>query len=84
MAHKKSGGAKARQGTKPAGKRLGVKIYSGQTVIPGQIIVRQKGTKFHSGSGTDLGKDHTIFSKTEGKVGLKIRQGKKIIEVIGH
>ncbi len=81
MAHKKSGGAKARQGSKPAGKRLGVKIYSGQKVAPGQIIIRQRGTKFHTGVGTGLGKDHTIFSKEDGVVSVKVRYGKKVVEV---
>lgn len=82
MAHKKSGGAKARQGSKPSGKRLGVKISSGQKVIPGQIIVRQRGTRLHSGLGTGLGRDSTIFSKIEGVVDVKTRLGKKFIVVI--
>jgi len=81
MAHKKSGGAKAKQGSKTAGKRLGFKLYSGEKVKPGNIIIRQRGTKFHSGDGTGLGKDHTIFAKTEGSVDIKTRAGKSIIEV---
>jgi large subunit ribosomal protein L27 len=81
MAHKKSGGAKARQGSKPSGKRLGVKLYGGQKVTPGKIIIRQRGTKFQAGVGTGLGRDDTIFSKTEGTVKVKVLSGKKIIEV---
>ena len=81
MAHKKSGGAKAKQGSKTAGKRLGFKLYAGEKVKPGNIIIRQRGTKFHSGDGTGLGKDHTIFAKTEGSVDIKTRSGKSIIEV---
>jgi len=83
MAHKKSGGSKARQGSKTAGKRLGVKIYTGQKVKPGEIIIRQRGTKIHSGTGTGLGKDHTVFSKVEGLVNFKLKEGKKFVEVGG-
>lgn len=83
MAHKKSGGAKAKQGGNVAGKRLGVKIYAGKEVSPGEIIVRQRGTKFHSGDGTGIGRDHTIFSKEKGIVNFKKRLGKKVIEVKG-
>ena len=81
MAHKKSGGSKARQGSKTAGKRLGVKVYTGQKVKPGEIIIRQRGTKIHSGAGTGLGKDHTVFSKVEGLVSFKLKEGKKFVEV---
>lgn len=81
MAHKKSGGAKARQGSKTAGKRLGIKIYSGQKVKTGQIIIRQTGTTFHSGEGTNVGRDHTLFSMKDGVVGVKVSKGKKYVEV---
>ena len=67
MAHKKAGGS-SRNGRDSAGRRLGVKIYGGQTVQPGQIIVRQRGTKFHPGLNVGLGKDHTIFATSEGTV----------------
>ena len=81
MAHKKSGGAKAKQGSKTAGKRLGFKLYAGEKVEAGNIIIRQRGTKFHSGEGTGLGRDHTIFAKIEGVIDIKIRSGKSIIEI---
>mgnify|MGYP005702448301 CR=1 FL=1 len=67
MATKKAGGS-SRNGRDSAGRRLGVKIYAGQKVIPGNIIVRQRGTKFHPGSNVGMGKDHTLFSLVDGKV----------------
>ena len=76
MAHKKAGGS-PRNGRDSAGRRLGVKLYGGQTAIPGNIIVRQRGTKFWPGEGVGMGKDHTIFATTDGAVkfhkGLKNR-----------
>ncbi len=68
MAHKKAGGANARQGGNVAGKRMGIKIYGGQAVKAGQIIVRQKGRVFVPGENVGMGRDYTIFSKTEGTV----------------
>jgi len=70
MATKKAGGS-SRNGRDSAGRRLGVKKYSGQIVIPGNIIVRQRGTKIHPGINVGMGKDHTIFSKIKGKVEFK-------------
>jgi len=67
MAHKKGVGS-TKNGRDSNSKRLGVKIYGGQVAIPGNIIVRQRGTKFHPGDNVGLGKDHTIFSKVEGLV----------------
>ena len=67
MAHKKGVGS-TKNGRDSNSKRLGVKIYGGQVAIPGNIIVRQRGTKFHPGENVGLGKDHTIFSKVEGLV----------------
>ena len=67
MAHKKSGGS-SRNGRDSAGRRLGVKKFGGEAVIPGNIILRQRGTKWHPGQGVDMGKDHTIFAIVEGKV----------------
>jgi len=78
MSKTKSSG-KTNQQTTRSGKRLGVKIFGGEKVKEGQIIVRQRGTKFHSGEGTGLGRDHTIFALRKGKVVFKKRAGKKII-----
>ena len=74
MAHKKAGGS-SRNGRDSAGRRLGVKKFGGEVVIPGNIIVRQRGTKFHPGLNVGMGKDHTIFSKVEGKVAFKHKTG---------
>lgn len=70
MAHKKSGGS-SRNGRDSAGKRLGVKKFGGEQVIPGNIIIRQCGTKWHPGDNVGLGRDFTIFALTEGKVSFK-------------
>ena len=67
MAHKKAGGS-SRNGRDSAGRRLGVKLYGGQAAIPGNIIVRQRGTKFHPGEGVGIGKDHTLFALVGGRV----------------
>ena len=80
MAHKKGGGATAKN-RDSAGKRLGVKIFGGQTANPGNIIIRQRGTKFYPGAGTKLGKDHSIFATASGIVKFKQQLGKKLIEV---
>jgi len=80
MAKTKSGG-KTRQKPARAGKRLGVKIFGGQTVKTGQIIVRQRGSKFHPGDGVGLGRDFTLFALKEGKVAFKKKQGKQLIAV---
>ena len=63
-------------------KRLGVKMYGGEKVTPGDIIVRQRGTIFHSGFGTSVGRDFTIFSIASGIVKFKMKHGKKYVEVI--
>ncbi|MCC6863775.1 MAG: 50S ribosomal protein L27 [Rhodobacteraceae bacterium] len=70
MAHKKAGGS-SRNGRDSAGRRLGVKLYGGQAAIPGNIIVRQRGTTYFPGKGVGMGVDHTIFAVTEGKVAFK-------------
>ena len=72
MAHKKAGGS-SRNGRDSAGRRLGVKKFGGEAVIPGSIIVRQRGTKFHPGENVGMGKDHTIFALIEGKVAFRTR-----------
>ena len=78
MAHKKAGGS-SKNGRDSESKRLGVKIFGGQQVFAGNIIVRQRGTKFHPGINVGLGRDHTLFAKADGyvkfeKKGLKNRQ----------
>ena len=67
MAHKKAGGS-SRNGRDSESKRLGVKRYGGQAVSAGEILVRQRGTKFHPGQNVGIGKDHTLFAKCAGKV----------------
>ena len=67
MAHKKAGGS-SNNGRDSAGRRLGVKKSGGQAVIPGNIIIRQRGTKFYPGENVGMGKDHTLFAKSEGRV----------------
>ena len=74
MAHKKAGGS-SRNGRDSAGRRLGVKKFGGEHVIPGNIIIRQRGTKWHPGENVGIGKDHTIFSLTEGKVSFSKSTG---------
>ena len=74
MAHKKAGGS-SRNGRDSAGKRLGVKKFGGEFVVPGNIIVRQRGTKWRVGSNVGLGKDHTIFALIAGRVAFKSKDG---------
>ena len=72
MAHKKAGGS-SRNGRDSESKRLGVKRYAGEVVRAGNIIIRQRGTAFHPGVNVGLGKDHTLFALTEGKVKFDIK-----------
>ena len=74
MAHKKAGGS-SRNGRDSPGQRLGVKRFGGENVIPGNILVRQRGTQFHPGDNVGMGRDHTIFSLIEGKVSFKHARG---------
>ncbi len=67
MAHKKAGGS-SRNGRDTAGRRLGLKKFGGEVVVPGNIIVRQRGTKWHPGNNVGMGKDHTIYALIDGKV----------------
>ena len=67
MAHKKAGGS-SRNGRDSAGRRLGVKKFGGEVAVPGNILVRQRGTKFYPGRNVGIGKDHTLFALTEGRV----------------
>ena len=81
MAHKKAGGS-TRNGRDTAGRRLGVKKFGGEDVFPGNIIVRQRGTKFHPGINVGIGKDHTIFSLKKGNVFFQRKsQGKTFVGV---
>lgn len=70
MAHKKGVGS-SKNGRESHSKRLGIKMFGGQVVAPGNIIVRQRGTEFHPGNGVGIGKDHTIFAMVEGVVEFK-------------
>lgn len=83
MAHKKAGGS-TRNGRDSESKRLGVKLFGGQAVSPGNIIVRQRGTKFHPGANVGCGKDYTLFAKAEGKVAFNVRgpRGRKYVDVV--
>jgi large subunit ribosomal protein L27 len=76
MAHKKAGGS-SRNGRDTAGRRLGVKKFGGQWVIAGNIIVRQRGTKWHPGTGVGMGVDHTLFALVDGTVAFKTRANDK-------
>ncbi len=81
MAHTKAQGA-VKGNRDSIAKRLGVKLYGGAKVAPGNIIVRQRGTKFFAGEGVSMGKDHTLFAVTEGTVRFKTLRGKNYIEVL--
>ena len=81
MAHKKAGGS-SRNGRDTAGRRLGVKKFGGEHVLAGNIIIRQRGTKYHPGDNVGMGKDHTIFSLVEGKGKFsKKTAGKTFVDV---
>ena len=83
MATKKAGGS-TRNGRDSESKRLGVKIYGGQVVQAGNIIVRQRGTQFHPGYGVGMGKDHTLFAKQEGVVKFEVKGafGRRYVSVV--
>ncbi|WP_339710182.1 50S ribosomal protein L27 [uncultured Sphingosinicella sp.] len=81
MAHKKAGGS-SRNGRDSAGKRLGVKRFGGQDVLAGNILVRQRGTKFYPGRNVGIGKDHTLFALVEGRVAFHDgKLGRKFVSV---
>lgn len=81
MAHKKAGGS-SRNGRDSAGRRLGVKKFGGETVVPGNIIIRQRGTRVYPGVNVGLGKDHTLFATTGGRVRFhEGRLGRKYVSV---
>ena len=82
MAHKKAGGS-SRNGRDSAGRRLGLKQFGGEVVVPGNIIARQRGTKWHAGANVGVGKDHTLFALTEGRVEYRTKaKGRTYVSVI--
>ena len=82
MAHKKAAGS-TRNGRDSESKRLGVKKFGGENVIPGNIIIRQRGTKWYPGTNVGMGKDHTLFAKVEGKVEFrKKRDNRQYVSVM--
>jgi large subunit ribosomal protein L27 len=82
MAHKKAGGS-SRNGRDSAGRRLGIKSYGGESVIAGNILARQRGTKWHPGQNVGLGKDHTLFALIDGRVKFNTKaKGRVFVSVI--
>jgi len=83
MAHKKAGGS-TRNGRDSESKRLGVKRFGGQQVAAGNILVRQRGTRFHAGENVGIGKDHTLFAKTDGQVIFEVKgpNNRKFVRVV--
>jgi large subunit ribosomal protein L27 len=83
MAHKKAGGS-TRNGRDSESKRLGVKLYGGQDVVAGNIIVRQRGTRFHPGVNVGCGRDHTLFAKADGVIRFATRgpKNRKFVDVV--
>ena len=81
MAHKKAGGS-SRNGRDTAGRRLGIKMFGGQSVTAGNIIARQRGTTWHPGSNVGMGKDHTLFATADGRVRFLTRQGRAFVSVV--
>ena len=83
MAHKKAGGS-TRNGRDSVSKRLGVKCFGGEAVKAGNIIVRQRGTRFHPGDNVGIGKDHTLFAKADGKIEFIVRgpKSRKFVQVV--
>ena len=83
MAHKKAGGS-SRNGRDSAGRRLGVKLYGDQEAQSGNILVRQRGTKFFAGENVAMGKDHTLFAKTAGVVKFREKTGRTYVSVVNE
>ena len=81
MAHKKAGGS-SRNGRDSESKRLGVKKFGDQAVVAGNIIVRQRGTRYHAGPNVGVGRDHTLFAKADGTVKFGSRKGRKLVDVL--
>jgi large subunit ribosomal protein L27 len=81
MAHKKAGGS-SRNGRDSAGQRLGIKIFGGEEVIAGNVIARQRGTKWHAGRNVGMGRDHTLFAKIDGKLEFRTKaKGRVFVSV---
>lgn len=85
MAHKKAGGS-TRNGRDSESKRLGVKRYGGESVLAGNILVRQRGTRFHAGDNVGVGRDHTLFAKADGKVSFDVKgpNNRKFVSVVAE
>ena len=85
MAHKKAGGS-TRNGRDSNAKRLGVKRFGGESVLAGNIIVRQRGTKFHAGTNVGLGRDHTLFATVDGKVKFEVKgpKNRKYVSIVAE
>lgn len=81
MAHVKAGGT-AKGNKDSVSKRLGVKLYGGEMATPGNVIIRQKGTRVYPGDGVDMGKDFTVFATTAGKVQFHTKRGKQFVSVL--
>jgi large subunit ribosomal protein L27 len=82
MAHKKAGGS-SRNGRDSAGKRLGIKLFGGQSVVAGNILARQRGTKWHPGRNVGVGRDHTLFALTNGRVQFNTKaKGRIFVSVL--
>lgn len=81
MAHTKSGGSRAAQGSERRGKRLGVKISGGQKVKSGDVLIRQRGTQYHPGKNVGLGRDFTLFATASGKVEFKKKLNRRVVAV---
>lgn len=85
MAHKKAGGS-TKNGRDSESKRLGVKRYGGESVLAGNILVRQRGTRFHAGSNVGIGRDHTLFAKADGKVSFDVKgpNNRKFVSIVAE
>jgi large subunit ribosomal protein L27 len=82
MAHKKAGGS-SRNGRDSAGQRLGLKLFGGEQVVAGNILARQRGTKWHPGQNVGIGKDHTLFAKIDGRVEFRTKtKGRTYVSIV--
>jgi large subunit ribosomal protein L27 len=82
MAHKKAGGS-SRNGRDSGGQRLGLKIFGGEAIVAGNVIARQRGTKWHPGRNVGIGRDHTLFAKIDGRVEFQTKaKGRKYVSVL--